>query len=263
MDDKLKHRLVGATVILAIMAFFLPLILDSEKYRSSIVSQIPPISNSSNLAESDNTNQDPVAESPSESEAAKETGPLLIDLNQESPPVNSQKASKAVTTDETLKNSKQVSDNLKTKVETQASIKEAQAGLIKKGANADKVKAVVAAAPAEQQIAEKTKAIVNLVKEKSVEPATKTVKEVKLTPQFQEQAWVIQIGTFSSKENATKLVTDLRNNNYRAYQRLDEKYSRVYVGPYPDKKAASSRQRGLEKLVSSKVKLIEFDPKAH
>jgi len=85
----------------------------------------------------------------------------------------------------------------------------------------------------------------------------------KSAPQFDEQAWVIQIGSFSNKDNATKLVSELRTQGYRAYERISGEYSRVYVGPYPDKEAADGRQKGLEEIIGTPVKIIEFDAQAH
>ena len=82
-------------------------------------------------------------------------------------------------------------------------------------------------------------------------------------PEFEEAAWVIQIGSFSNKENATSLVSELRTQGYRAYLREAGEYSRVFVGPYPDESAANSRTEGLEKVVGANVKVIKFDPQAH
>lgn len=80
---------------------------------------------------------------------------------------------------------------------------------------------------------------------------------------FSDTAWLIQIGSFSNKDNATRLVGQLRDEGYRAYQRVGDSFARVYVGPYPVKGEAESRTSALEKLVGAKVKVIEFDPKQH
>ena len=71
MDIKLKHRLVGACVILALAVFFLPLILDSEKYRSEIETQIP----------SNSTLQSEEKEEPETSSQ----GALTINLDEDEP----------------------------------------------------------------------------------------------------------------------------------------------------------------------------------
>lgn len=266
MDDKLKHRLVGATVILALMAFFLPLILDSEKYRSSIKSQIPAqpaAENKSNLtdvapvAHIDAT-QDSIQETGS---IEQETGTLIIDLNQ--------------TDSETVEGTKELAtQNLSEEAKSAEEKPLPTAEVVAQKVATDEVDAKDAVSKEVSAATKETakEAVKEVVKaptqsEEAVKEAAAKEIAVKVAPvepsSFQHNAWVVQMGSFSNKENASKLVTRLRSSNYRAYQRTAGTYSRVFVGPYPDKEEAEKRQKGLEKLVGSSVKLLEFDPKAH
>ena len=247
MDDKLKYRLVGATVILALGVFFLPLILDSEKYRTKIVSQIPamPQASKERIEQINHIQADKVAES----------GPLVIQLDEEpqdstaqshktpQPPVNQQL--KPSSEDKTA------DDLSKEPVDTVEQAKEVKEAL-KKEQTPERVEK-------QPQMAKNT----DIKAEKEKEKMREVAQTTPAAPEFKETAWLIQLATFSQKENATKLVSNLRNEGFRAYQRTEGNFTKVYVGPYPDKKAAESRKQALEKVVGNSVKVIEFDAKAH
>lgn len=252
MDEKLKYRLVGAAVVLALAVFFLPMILDSEKYRSQIQSQIPAIPSANESQKADISN---VVEATTTFAATGpvEKGPLVINLDEE-------EADKPIIA-----------------IKDEAEKTPATA----KGSNDDNTVATEQVKPQslKEPVSEEKKPV------KNTESQTQTVVEVKEQPKakpvadepvktepkpsneselaFSDSAWLIQIGSFSNKDNATRLVEQLRNEGYRAYQRVGESYARVYVGPYPVKGEAESRTAALEKIIGSKVKIIEFDPKQH
>ncbi|PXF62660.1 SPOR domain-containing protein [Kangiella spongicola] len=280
MDIKLKHRLVGACVILALAVFFLPMILDSEKYRQDIESQIP---TDSVLKQG--------TDGSSEQSSTAQTGSLTINLDEDEP-VKAIKKPARNTKDinQNSNNTKankpetDVEDSNLTKSEAEASDKISEdsaekpseppkiadkAEIPKKTKAQDNSRPTKSVTPKKDDRAESSKQSEDkapTTTEKVSEDKTKTVKpekeEVK-KPAFEETAWVIQIGSFSNKENATSLVSDLRNKGYRAYQRDAGKYSRVYVGPYPDKSAAESRVEALQGIVGSAVKVLQFDPQGH
>lgn len=81
MDEKLKYRLVGASVILALAVFFLPMILDSEKYRSQIESQIPEVPSEHKSQYKDIENSSPNQQPESQLDGPVEKGPLVINLD--------------------------------------------------------------------------------------------------------------------------------------------------------------------------------------
>ena len=258
MDEKLKHRLVGASVIVALAVFFLPMILDSEKYRSQIQSQIPPVPGISQTKSADVTLTKEEDGRVSSTDPL-ESGPLVINLDEKEQldnkklNVNSNSASKEST------------QTVKTEPSPTPTVVPVESSQPATNTVAND-KAEVTEKEQPEQIAQKpvVNKQVSKVKEQAkskakVEPAKSTEKELA----FSESAWLIQIGSFSNKENATRLVKQLRDKGYRAYQRVGESYARVYVGPYPIKAEADKRISALEKLVGSKVKVIEFDPKQH
>lgn len=266
MDEKLKYRLVGASVILALAVFFLPMILDSEKYRSQIQSQIPEIPSENQFQQSDSPEQQDGI-TPFEATGPIEKGPLVINLDDDDRQQVKQDAPVPVTTTQSNDQTKQAENQLT----SQESVDKAE-----QDKSENEQEKEVAAKPVEKQESEEvaqveTKPNVETTPKTQAEPKSKPKPQAEPQPKestenelaFSDSAWLIQIGSFSNKENATKLVTSLRDQGYRAYQRVGDAYARVYVGPYPVKGEAEKRTGDLEKVVGSKVKVIEFDPKQH
>ena len=286
MDEKLKYRLVGASVILALAVFFLPMILDSEKYRSQIQSQIPavPSEHKSQHADIESSNANQPIET--QLDGPVEKGPLVINLddtdeNKQSSSSNTsgdQSSQKPVAQkQEPLEQEQVVSSDNSTDSKSSA-----DKSNVTKAEPLPKQEVVAKTEPENKPKTEsktETKPLTtddsNKQAEQSgdVETTSKTAatattsKEPKTTDDselaFSDTAWLIQIGSFSNKDNATRLVGQLRDEGYRAYQRVGDSFARVYVGPYPVKGEAESRISALEKLVGAKVKVIEFDPKQH
>ncbi len=233
------------------MAFFLPLILDSKKYKSEIVSQIPEMPMAQNKA-SQPTNDSNVDE-----------GVLVINLDKEP-----NQASKKNLEEGTPQASEQDENN-------QAKVTNQEVEKISDTNNklsAESKPAAEAKLPAEKpkEVPPKVTSAAtkpepkNTVKPKNAATAkTELADVISEGPDFKETAYVIQIGSFSNKDNASKLVTDLRKNDYRAYQRVSKDFARVFVGPYPDKEIAESRSQTLAGIVGNSVKVIEFDPIKH
>lgn len=256
MDEKLKYRLVGASVILALAVFFLPMILDSEKYRSQIQSQIPEVPSESQSQQPDET---PAFQA----NGPVEKGPLVINLD------DTEQAKQDVPNTATTTDPKEQTQLVEDELTSQQPVEKAEQDKVENEQEKE-----VAAKPVEkQQPEEVARAETKLQVGTTAEPKTKP--QVESQPQiqpkesteselaFSDSAWLIQIGSFSNKDNATKLVNSLRDQGYRAYQRVGDSYARVYVGPYPVKGEAEKRTGDLEKVVGSKVKVIEFDPKQH
>lgn len=66
------------------------------------------------------------------------------------------------------------------------------------------------------------------------EPAAKAEPKTpseKLAPTVVADRWTLQIATFKSKDNATRLVEKLKNANYDAYSLTTNSLYKVYVGP--------------------------------
>jgi len=258
VDIKLKHRLVGACVILALAVFFLPMILDSEKYNQEIESKIPEQA-TLNLTSQDgdegsitiNLDEDepekaiqvPAKLEENESQTSPEQQDVSNANNTADDNISEAQIPSQVTTTTSDESDKQANTVDKTKSESTDSTDERT------------TEPVVAET---QETAKET-----VVADDNDKKITETTEKPIEKPDFAEQAWVIQIGSFSNKDNATSLVAELRNKGFRAYQRDAKEYTRVFVGPYPDQSAAEKRTEGLEKIVGAAVKVIEFDPQDH
>jgi len=94
----------------------------------------------------------------------------------------------------------------------------------------------IPAKPAEPQVAllEKAKPEVTPVARSSTAAPVST--DPKELPVDTPEAWVIQLGSFSDKSNADRLIKKLRKKGFEAYSRVDTTtkgahLNRVYVGP--------------------------------
>lgn len=260
MDEKLKYRLVGASVILALAVFFLPMILDSEKYRSQIQSQIPAVPSEHKSQHVDIENSSAKQPDKTELDGPLEKGPLVInldDMDENKPSASSNS------------NSSNDQPSQQPISQIQEPIKQEQAKTTKP--EAQPKQEVVAKTKPENKPKTEAKPSTTDLSSKQVEQGAESNTSTTIEPEsvddselaFSDTAWLIQIGSFSNKENATRLVGQLRDEGYRAYQRVGDSFARVYVGPYPVKGEAENRISALEKLVGAKVKVIEFDPKQH
>lgn len=259
MDIKLKHRLVGACVILALAVFFLPMILDSEKYNQNIQSQIPEGATLDIKPQSDSANEGSLTINLDEDEPEKAIQ-LPSENNQEQqskesitpPDNNSSQQESAVEDADTQVAQEEPAQNTEDKSSQKTASTKQQSHVPDE--SSEKQSAQNDSAKTAEQTSDNPTA--------AEESATKQSQAVK-KPDFTETSWVIQIGSFSNKDNASGLVSSLRNQGFRAYQRDAKEYTRVFVGPYPDEKAAKERTKALEKIVGAPVKVIAFDPQDH
>ncbi|MGI9237787.1 MAG: SPOR domain-containing protein [Woeseiaceae bacterium] len=113
--------------------------------------------------------------------------------------------------------------------------------------------------PSKQQPAQKTPPVV----EKKIEPAPK-IAEPKPTPEPEVAVakvpvasstgmWAVQLGSFSSKENAEKLAADLRKQGYAAFlsqltTSSGQQLHRVRIGPQKDRESAEAMGNRLRKV---------------
>jgi cell division septation protein DedD len=77
-------------------------------------------------------------------------------------------------------------------------------------------------------------------------------------------AWVVQIGSYKSKENALRIVNQLRANGYHAFiQEIStsfEKATRVYVGPEPKQAHAETLAHRLQAEMNLKGVVVSYQP---
>ena len=79
-------------------------------------------------------------------------------------------------------------------------------------------------------------------------------------------AWVIQVGSFSSRERADDIRDQLIGKSYKAYHRkLDADKSeselyRVLLGPYMNAEQAVRHQREVDQMLELSTLLMRFEP---
>jgi DedD protein len=86
--------------------------------------------------------------------------------------------------------------------------------------------------------------------------------------QFKDAAWVIQIASLTSKENAIALVNKLKGEGHKAYRRnaknkQGKSIVRVFVGPYIIKTRAQEALPKINKISSLSGIVLPFDPINH
>lgn len=88
-----------------------------------------------------------------------------------------------------------------------------------------------------------------------------------LGSQFKDAGWIIQIASFSSKQNAINFVEKLKQQGHPAYRRKNlqssETIYRIFVGPYVTKEKAQQAMEQVNKLSPSQGILQVFDPVRH
>ncbi len=107
----------------------------------------------------------------------------------------------------------------------------------------------------EANVVEDTKTVKNESKP-SVKPKQTMDKKADPDPRVGLSGWVVQVGSFSKRDNAEKLVNELRAKKYAAFtDQVDLKGNilhRVLIGPEVDKKNAEQLLVKLNKLLQSK-----------
>ena len=92
--------------------------------------------------------------------------------------------------------------------------------------------------------------------------AAEEAVETEPEPRVGLSAWVVQLASLSNKENADKLVSDLRKEGYSAF--LEQVYVkgknlfRVRVGPEIDRRRAERTMQEIQKLVKLKGQVIRY-----
>jgi len=91
-----------------------------------------------------------------------------------------------------------------------------------------------------------------------------SVPVMPLNQQGLPEAWVIQVGSFASKETANKLRDDLQADGQKAYVRTTttegNTISRVYIGPKLDRSQALAVKEEMDKRLKIKSMVMRFQP---
>lgn len=98
-------------------------------------------------------------------------------------------------------------------------------------------------------------------------PATSQASSVPALPLNQKglpDAWVVQVGSFTTKEAANKLRDDLQADGQKAYVRTTTSgsgaISRVYIGPKLDKNQALALKEQMDRRLKVKSMVMRFQP---
>lgn len=99
---------------------------------------------------------------------------------------------------------------------------------------------------------------------KSSASASSLVGNMPLNAQGLPDAWVVQVGSFTTKDAANKLRDELQGDNIKAYVRTTTNgagsISRVYVGPKLDKAQALQIKEQMDKRLKVKSMVMKFQP---
>ena len=91
-----------------------------------------------------------------------------------------------------------------------------------------------------------------------------TVPAMPLNQKGLPDAWVVQVGSFTTKEAAHKLRDDLQADGQKAYVRTtmsgNSAISRVYIGPKLDKNQALALKEQMDSRLKVKSMVMRFQP---
>ncbi len=91
-----------------------------------------------------------------------------------------------------------------------------------------------------------------------------SVPAMPLNAQGLPDAWVVQVGSFTTKEAAHKLRDDLQEDGQKAYVRTTTSgsgsISRVYIGPKLDRAQAQAIKEQMDKRLKVKSMVMRFQP---
>ena len=107
-----------------------------------------------------------------------------------------------------------------------------------------------------KQLVSNTDSLGKVIKKKEINAKIKNVG-----------AWILQVASFSNKNNATDMVKKLQLRSHSAYTdqvNLDDKeLHRVFVGPFVKKNVAESALLKVENISKTKVLLKTYNPVQH
>lgn len=237
MDERLKQRLIGAAVVISLGVIFLPMILDGgrhtefEKIRIEIP-QRPEVDYSSAIAPltPPEISVTRIEESP--------TGPDEIDLEGSKPIIDAELEAMIKPIEEP--------DEVVSKQ-----------GVDLRKPDADEKPAAIepkpVAKPAEKPAAEKTEPVSKPAKKPDAVEEKTAVASVPVTSPSVVSAWVVQVGSFSSRSSAIGLRDKLRKQGFAAfvesYEATGKPSHRVRIGP------ETARSRSEKTLAELKKKM--------
>ena len=259
MDNELKQRLIGAVVVTALAAIFIPMLFDDPvDTRTKTVSEmtVPPMpANQTSQAdklpankqqalnqgdpglaisevEDDPANASVISSPSGNEEPAARTGADSQDLQAKIaglPPANAKNSG----IQETIppEEEEQVSDDAGTE----------PSPLIQSGKKTDQIENTSKKSALAKPLKEKSKPVEDKIKTSAEKTDAKNSKS-KLVK------WSLQAGSFSKKENAQAMVDKLRKQGFPASMTSKGNLYRIKIGPELDKKRAAEMKSKLAAL---------------
>jgi DedD protein len=118
--------------------------------------------------------------------------------------------------------------------------------------------------PDEQSAADESNNNLSANAKLSSRTASSEVPTMSLNAQSLPDAWVVQVGSFSTKEAANKVRDELQTEGFKAYVRSLQKdgqsVSRVYIGPKLDRAEAQLIKLQIDKHLKVNSILTRFQP---
>lgn len=106
--------------------------------------------------------------------------------------------------------------------------------------------------------------VVAAVKSSAASSVAPAVAAMPLNAKGLPDAWVLQVGSFTTKEAANKLRDELQAEGQKAYVRTvaagGSSISRVYIGPKLDRAQAQALKEQMDKRLKVKSMIMRFQP---
>jgi DedD protein len=233
VENSLKQRLVGAIVLIALAVIFLPSLLKEKENQAPFISKIPTKPNSLNQqtsSESEQTNN-------------QQTQNALSEL------------------DSKIKQQHTISTKNNQKTVT----KTAAIGEVVVKDNQAQADGIESAEPLEQSQSGKTNSDTSQPNQSNLSKSQIVKSKKMINSDFKDAAWVIQVASFSSAENAKTFSEKLQKQGHKAYARIiktqqNKTFYRVNVGPYINKEDATRALPQVNKDSGMKGLVRVFDP---
>lgn len=238
MDDGLKQRIVGALVLLALLVIFLPVLFDRNRVEPvDRSSQIPPA-----IVPPPAPIQAPAVPQVSPTEVAPAPDQMFVPEESTAIKVEPSQAAKNEPAKAKTEMVKVTPDDAKTK-----------AGEIKVKPDEPKTKTRTGSTEGKNPP--------KISKSEAIKPSAELPK---LNTKGSAEAWILQVSSYKSGTQASKLRDELNAKGFNAYIREVASPKgpiiRVFVGPKFDKTTALEQKKRLDELFKLNVLVLPYTP---
>lgn len=281
MEIKLKERVIGALVLVAIGVLVLPWLLDEDKSNGVFVSKIPAPPETPAVRVVDLTQPRP------QQELAQDQAIIAVKAEVEPEPVAPtipDKNADLVPTEASVQH--QIASTTSTEPSESPALADGPAPASSaqnlpplNGNGKNPPAAENAVKPPTTTTTSNTvpKALNTTTHAVAANPAVTGAKDIKKTASgpvmpalpanIAAKGFVIQLGSFGNSDNAKKLVDKLKSNGFKAYSRNEshdgQTLVRVLVGPYMEQKMANAELPKVKPLAGNVGMVVPFDPLKH